>query len=108
MTEKQLQAQIVHALNLAGCWVWSVNAGKIKIQSQSGIRFFSGAPTGHSDIQGILKKTGQFIAIEVKLPKRRKFITYPQQKFLDQVKESGGISGIATSPDEALAIINQD
>lgn len=105
MTEKQLQKAIIEYLNYNGCFVWMVNAGKIRIGTGSNTRFFNGAPTGHSDIQGIHKKTGRFIAIEVKKPGKIKNVTTYQSDFLNKIAMAGGIAGVATSCDEALKII---
>lgn len=106
MTEKQLQSSIIEYLNYSGkCYVWNVNSGSIKINTDKGSRFFKGAPTGHSDIQGIHRDSGKFIAIEVKLPKRKKYVTDMQQEFLDKVTMFGGIAGVATTPEEAMQII---
>ncbi|MDZ4245614.1 MAG: hypothetical protein U1D67_00670, partial [Dehalococcoidia bacterium] len=58
---------------------------------------------GLSDIVGLYK--GRFVAIEVKLPKRRKYVTSIQQQFLDNIKENGGIAGVATDVDEAIKIV---
>ena len=62
---------------------------------------------GTSDILGIHKKTGRFIAIEVKTPERKKNTTEAQEMFLDDVFHAHGISGVATSPEEALKIIEE-
>jgi len=105
MKEKVLQKIIINHLNSNGCFVWGINSGKIPIHTTHGNRFFTGAPTGHSDIQGIHKASGKFIAIEVKVPERRKNVTIAQQLFLDKIKGYGGISGLATSEDEALQIV---
>lgn len=105
MTEKQIQTSIINYLNTYGCYVWNVNAGKIRIETKRGVRYFQGAPTGHSDVQGIHKKTGRFIAIEVKTPERRKNTTHAQDQFLKQMFEAGAITGVATSAEEALAIV---
>ena len=58
---------------------------------------------GTSDILGIYK--GHFIAIEVKLPKTIKSVTEAQKMFLQTIKDHGGISGVATTPEDALALV---
>lgn len=106
MTEKQLQSQIIEAIHYSGlAYVFNVNAGKIKIETKKGTRMFQGAPTGHSDIQGIRKKDGKFIALEVKKPKRRKYTTEAQEMFLEEIKNYNGIAAVVTSPEEALDAI---
>ena len=105
--EKQLQSAIIEFLNYSGkCWVWKVNAGSIKIKTSKGTRMFQGAPKGHSDIQGMTKK-GRFIALEVKVPKRRKNVSEYQKQFLNKVKMYGGISAVVTSPEEALEAVKE-
>jgi len=105
MLEKRLQTSIINHLNSNGCYVWNVNAGKMRYSYKGRQGVVNLAPTGHSDIQGIHKATGTFIAIEVKVPERRKNVSIPQQVFLDRVKGYGGVSGVATSEDEALQIV---
>ncbi len=48
---------------------------------------------------------GQFIGIEVKRPETRHTVTERQQAFLDSIAAAGGTVGVATSIDEALAIL---
>lgn len=108
MTEKQLQSGIIEAINYSGlAWVWNVNAGRIPIETTRGRRMFQAAPAGHADIQGIRRKDGRFIAIEVKMPNRRKNVTTLQEDFLSEIKARGGIAGVATSHEEALSIIEE-
>ena len=45
------------------------------------------------------------IAIEVKRPSTRNNLTDEQRAYLDQVKRAGGICGVATSVEEAFAIV---
>jgi hypothetical protein len=105
-TEKQLQSGIIEAINYSGlAWVWNVNAGRIPIETTRGRRMFQAAPAGHADIQGIRRKDGKFIAIEVKLPNRRKNVTEKQMNFLREIKLRGGITGVVTNHEEALSII---
>lgn len=105
MTEKQLQKQIVEFLNYNGCNVWMTNAGQVPI-GDTGRRIKVGF-AGLSDIIGIRRRDGRFIAIEVKLPKRRKNVSDKQAEFLAKTKLFGGIVGVATSPEEALQIIEE-
>lgn len=108
MTEKQLQSGIIEAINYSGlAWVWNVNAGRIPIETTRGRRMFQAAPAGHADIQGIRRKDGKFVAIEVKLPNRRKNVTTLQENFLREVLSRGGVAGVATSHEEALSIIEE-
>ena len=107
MKEIHLQRAIVEALNYSGCLVWRVNSGLLAIGQGKNRRMFRAGTAGQSDIQGIHKKTGRFIALEVKLPKRKKYLTDLQEQFLINIKEARGITGVATSVEEALAIIKK-
>lgn len=103
MKEKQLQKAIVEALNYKGCYCWVANAGLIPLTYKGKTRMIRVGQAGTSDIIG-LRKDGKFIAIEVKLPKRRKMVTALQQQFIDYIKEKGGVAGVATSIKEALEV----
>lgn len=106
MTEKQLQSSIIEFLNYSGkCWVWNVNSGMIKAEYKGKTRLIAMAQKGHPDIAGIRRKDGKFIGIEVKLPERIKSVTEYQEMYLQQIKDYGGIAGVATSPEEALSIV---
>lgn len=61
---------------------------------------------GESDIFGIHRASGRFIALEVKQPKTRNRVTPAQQEFIDKVLLYGGIAGVVTSPEEALELID--
>lgn len=105
MSEKSIETQIINYLNNNDCYVWKVNAGRMRSRYKGREYMIKLAPTGHSDVQGIHIKTGRFIAIEVKTPERRKEVSSSQQFFLERIKNAGGISGVATSKEEALLII---
>lgn len=48
---------------------------------------------------------GRFIGIEVKRPETRHTVTERQQRNLDMIVDAGGGAGVATSVEEALAIL---
>lgn len=107
MSEHDLCNGIVEFLNYQGHYVWRQNAGQIPVTSPNGKkRMIKVGKTGISDIIGV-SKTGKFIAIEVKLPERRRTVTTYQQMFLADVHKHGGISGVACSAEEALKIIEK-
>lgn len=102
------------ALSDAGCIVWRVETagawiGKKVYQNRDEVTlrnarmFTTGLCRGGSDIIGIHKATGRFIAIEVKTPTGR--ASADQIKFIEAVKAAGGIAGIARSPEEALQLL---
>ena len=93
MKEKHLQTQLIEYLTLKGYKCININSGKI--QTKQGY-IFQGAPAGTSDILAC-SPSGQFTALEIKLPKRKKLVTKLQQDFLDNIKERGGIAGVVTS-----------
>ena len=80
---------------------WRINTGATKI----GGRFLRFGVVGMSDIIGIRWTTdgvhqygpmiGQFLAIEVKAAKGK--VSAPQQSFLKQVQDAGGIAFVARS-----------
>lgn len=62
-----------------------------------------GLCVGSADIIGIHKPTGRFLAIEVKTKTGKP--TKEQLNFLEQVRNAGGIAGIARSVEDALRLI---
>jgi len=103
--EIYLQRAIVEALNYSGCLVWRMNAGTVFVGNPK--RMIKVGPAGLSDIIGIHKKTGRFVAIEVKNPGKEKNVTDLQRQFLENIREAGGITGVATSVDEAQEMITK-
>jgi len=105
--EKYIQRAIIEFLNYHGCWCWRNNAGVIPMESKGKKRIIKVGRAGESDIFGIHRASGRFIALEVKLPKRRHLVTPAQQEFIDKVLLYGGIAGVVTSCDEALELIDK-
>jgi len=112
--ETKIQNSIMLALSKAGCTVWRVETAGAWMGQQihrdgqtvtlANARMFkTGLCTGGSDIIGIKRSTGQFIAIEVKTKTGRP--TKEQLNFIKVIKDAGGIAGIARSPEEALELI---
>lgn len=48
---------------------------------------------------------GRFVGLEVKRPSNRNGVTPGQQAELDKIEEAGGLSGVVTSVEEALDLI---
>ena len=110
--EIYLQRAIVEVLNYSGCVVWRTNSGRMagSYTNKRGItktRMVTLGIAGTSDIIGYLKGDATFIAIEVKIPGREKYVTDLQKQFLDNVNDAGGIAGVATSVEEAQEIITR-
>lgn len=115
MTEHELQNTIrlaiaPHAIALR------INSGKFwsgtrvwdPVRQQyilTNIRPVHGAPEGTSDLIGCRRRDGKFVAIEVKTPTGTP--TTAQLGFLQAVKESRGISGIARSAEDAIKILEE-
>lgn len=60
---------------------------------------------GLPDIMGSYQ--GRFVGIEVKRPDKRNNTTASQKRVLFEIKNSGGISGVATSIDEVRRIMDE-
>lgn len=122
--ETKIQNRTLLALSDAGCTVWRVETagvwlGKVihkdgdTVTLTNARMMQSGLCKGGSDIIGITPVTitpdmvgqtvGVFTAQEVKTPKGRP--TKEQLRFIEAVRNAGGIAGIARSPEEALDLI---
>jgi len=106
MKEIDIQKTIVEALNYSKCIVWRTNAGRVPVSFGENTRWVKLGPAGMSDIIGLDDK-GRFIAIEVKRPETKNRVTEIQSNFLANVKDMGGVTGVATSVEEALEIIRK-
>lgn len=82
----------------------NVVAGKIMGKDGTAGRFIRSCKKGRSDLDGI-SRDGLTIAIEVKKPSTRKRLTIEQADYLRTVREAGGLAGVATSVEEAFAIV---
>ena len=114
--ETKLQNSILLALSNAGCLVWRIETagawvGRVIHQDGSMVTLSNarmiqaGLIKGGSDIIGIDRATGRFIAIEVKTKTGRP--THEQTRFIDNVRAAGGIAGIARSVQDALDLIER-
>lgn len=100
--EQNIQKLIMLALSEAGCLVWRNNVGSYTTADGAFIRYGVGG-VGGSDLIGIHKPTGRFLAIEVKSPKGKP--SPAQLNFIEQVRSAGGIAGIARSPEDAVQLL---
>jgi len=71
----------------------------------SGQHMKFGLAVGASDLVGIVKPRGRFIALEVKSAAGR--LRPEQDAFLRMVVAMGGVAGVVRSVDEALALVEQ-
>lgn len=112
--ETKIQRRIMLALSENGCTVWRNetagawmgkqihrDGGQVTLTNARMMTF--GLCRGSADLIGIHHGTGRFIAIEVKTTKGRP--TKEQLRFIEAVRNAGGIAGIARSPEEALDLI---
>lgn len=113
--ETAIQRRIMLALSDAGCTVWrNETAGawmgkqihrqgdQVTLTNARMMTF--GLCVGSADVIGI-SPGGRFLAVEVKTPNGRP--TKEQLRFVEAVKNAGGIAGIARSVEEALELIAQ-
>lgn len=105
MTETQIQRRIMVALSRIGVRIFRNNVGTAKQGSRT-IKF--GLCKGSSDLIGWTEVNGVavFTAVEVKRPMKKP--TQHQAQFIEVVRNSGGISGVATSEDEAVELIKNE
>ena len=112
MIERDIQSAILLALSHGPTRLLRVNAGvawqgtviehtqhRLVLARPYAIRL---AAPGVSDLIG-WTEGGRFAAIEVKGPRGR--VTDEQAAFLELVRRSGGLAGVARSVEEATAII---
>lgn len=112
--ETKLMRLIMVALTQADCLVFrnetsGAYVGKVihkdaRIVTLANAQLMTfGLCVGSSDIVGIHKPTGRFVAVEVKTEKGKP--TKEQINFIEQVRAANGIAGIARSVKEALELL---
>lgn len=99
--ETIIMNKIMEALSAAGHFVLRSNSAVL--YNQNGSRIRVGFP-GLSDLIGCTS-SGRFYAIEVKIPGEKP--RENQEAFLGLIERLGGLCGVATSPEEALAIVSE-
>lgn len=68
-----------------------------------------GLMVGSSDLIGLVKPSGRFIALEVKLPgftRPRNAHEREQAEFIQMINEAGGFGGFVTSVEEANVMVD--
>lgn len=108
--QEQKESSILNAcLRAAGLhpkvgWVCRMNSGGAYYGDQNGqqryVRFHT--MPGMSDIVGQLRD-GRFLALECKRP--GKHPTEQQQRFLDLVRQCGGVSGVVRSAQDVIDVL---
>lgn len=106
--ESDIQRQILEGLRLhplvARIERINVMAGRLYGKDGRPSRFMRSCAKGRVDLDGFTTD-GKVVAIEVKRPSTRNSVTAEQRHYLDQVKAAGGLAGVATSVEEAFAIV---
>ena len=83
--------------------VFRNNVGRVRMADG---RFFdTGLPKGYSDLSGFRKSDGRMFFIEVKNEKGR--LRKEQEHFLNEMSKYPVITGVARSPEEAIALIKE-
>jgi hypothetical protein len=91
-SESDLETAILNFLVRKGLFVWRNNTAGIYDANRQVYRNGNAySITGVSDILGILPN-GQFLAIEVKHPKRNTKPTKSQAAFIDRINNEGGVA----------------
>jgi len=98
----QNQIRLVVSEQLPNITLWRNEVGAGRTPGGGFIRF--GLCPGSADLIGIKRPTGQFIAIEVKLPGQK--LRSDQAHFLEWIHNYGGIAGVVTSVEQALALLS--
>lgn len=104
MTEEHIIQNKIRLALSENCIVFRVNVGSGV--TYDGRHFDTGVPKGFSDLFGFRKSDGKAFFIEVKTPKGKP--SAEQLAFLEQMRQSGAVSGICRSPEDALRIIGAD
>jgi hypothetical protein len=98
LSENDLKYLIVEYLQRKKHFVWVNNTGQMSLEytnkrNETKKRFFNAGLVGSSDILGIHKKTGQFIAVECKVGRNK--TTAAQEAFLEEIRDRNGIAIVA-------------
>ncbi len=81
----------------------NTGAGRLMHYGRPG-RFVRFGFVGQPDITGV-SRDGRVIAIEVKRRKTRNNTSEAQKSYLAEVRAAGGLAGVATNLEEAIAIV---
>ena len=83
--------------------LWRNNTGGVNYEDKGKKRFVKFGVKGASDIFGIRKKDGKFIAIECKVGRNK--LTYHQQYFGEMIQENNGIFIVARCLDDWKGVL---
>ena len=102
-----LQREVISTLNQIGFFVWRNNPNAV-FRPEKG--FYTTNPTllkGVSDILGLRRSDGRFVAIELKASKGDK-LTREQIAFLENINNAGGLAFACKSLDDCLVQLYLD
>jgi len=106
--ERDIQRAILTALQnhplVAHIERLNVMAGQLVQPNGTVSRFMRSCRKGRVDLDGFMTDA-RVIAIEVKRPSTRNEVSQEQREYLAKVTAAGGIAGVATSVEEAIAIV---
>lgn len=105
LTEKDIEKAILSYLNYIGIKAWKQNCGMFIMGGKYGKRAYKSFSDhngkvikGMSDIAGIIPKTGQYLAIEVK--KEKGIVSPEQAEHIRVVNSIGGVAFVARSVEQ--------
>lgn len=115
MKEKNISVQIQQAASPAGHRLFVNARGRFQDARSGNWISFGLGPNGAGDLVGwqsivitpdmVGQRFARFASIEVKKPGEEP--REDQERWRDGVNKAGGVAGVATSPDEALAILRR-
>lgn len=100
MSESEIQDAIRLALPASRVVLWRNNVGTARHLGRF-VRY--GLAPGSSDLVGILRGSGRFVALEVKTPKGK--LHDEQKSWLRLVRDAGGFAAVVRSVQEAVDAI---
>jgi hypothetical protein len=104
--EADLYGPILLAASRRGARLFRNHVGVSEHENGNKVRH--GLPKGSADLIG-WTADGRFLAVEVKRPGWRpspKWRASSQAAFIEQVRLAGGVAGVATSVEDALALLD--
>jgi hypothetical protein len=97
--EKAIEIQIRVALSAAGVLVWKHHVDNRATQTGLGL--------GTADLICCVPPFGRLLGIEVKRPSTRTRTSAAQKAWLAVVRRFNGVAGVATSVEEAMALVDE-
>lgn len=103
LAERDILKAILDYLAARRILAWRVNVGAIPATYKGRQRFIRYGQPGQSDIVGILRPSGRYLAIEVKSAKGK--VSDLQAVHLELVRSQGGIAGVCRSVQEVAELL---